>query len=38
MSAKLEPTPQPCATVRPHEDEIRSVEVPVCLRQQQVVP
>ena len=26
MSAKLEPTPQPCATVRLYEDEIRSVE------------
>jgi hypothetical protein len=26
MSAKLEPTPQPCATVLSYEDEIRSVE------------
>ena len=30
MSAKLEPTPQPCATVLLHEDEIRSVEGPRC--------
>ena len=28
MSAKLEPTPRPCATVRSYEDEIGSVEGP----------